>query len=744
MGTLSRNKLKIIVFVFGVIILAVSLVTYSGIIKRSFEDEIYTLLRQSSEQSAEMFKKEIEGDLGEIQDIAIILANKEPFDADAAVEILRKITDENDFKRMGILFKDGTGVNTDNVCFNHLDREYFKIAVSGKTNLSDLIIDYVDGSKINVYASPIIQHDEVIAVLFATHDMEVFRSITSISTFDGKGYMYVVKKNGDVVMPSENKTAFADCENIFDSMLEVNEANYDATEKMRVDMLENGNDVVVFNNKIDKFMYYEPIGINDWYLLSVVPVDIVNSRMNYVMICSYTLCAVILLVLTALVWEIFAGQGSRRKILEQIVYTDEITGGNTYAGFRKKAVELLNKGSAGYFIADLDVDKFKFINDAFGYDEGNKVIKFISEMIKAYMGDMDLFAHRSADRFVMLLRDDKEQIVDRVNKICLAISENRRKNNIMYELLLSVGLYEIIGDKSGNFSQADIDKMVDRAEIARKTVKGQLSRICAVYDDAIRKRKMQDKYIEDRMVAALENGSFYIMLQPKYNMDGKISGSESLVRWHDKILEKVIPPNEFISVFESNGFIVELDKYVFEQTCIEIRSQLDLGLKALPVSVNLSQIQLYNTSFIDEYVKIMKKYDIPSELIEIELTESALFDNANAFSEIVGRLHHIGFSILMDDFGTGYSSLNMLKTIAVDVVKLDKSFVDTIGDKKGERIIAAIIMLAHDLNMTVTAEGVETAEQFEFLKKNSCDEIQGYFFSKPLNILDFRGLLDKR
>lgn len=205
----------------------------------------------------------------------------------------------------------------------------------------------------------------------------------------------------------------------------------------------------------------------------------------------------------------------------------------------------------------------------------------------------------------------------------------------------------------------------------------------------------------------------------------------------------LIFPNEFIPVFESNGFIVELDKYMFENVCKDIRKWLDAGLKVVPISVNLSQLQLYNLHFIDEYREILTKYKIPPKYVQLELTETTLFSEASALNGIIDKLHKVGFKILMDDFGTGYSSLNMLKNIPVDILKLDKSFVDAIGELKGNIVVSTIISLGQLLEMKIVAEGVETKEQFEFLRDIFCDEIQGYYFSRPISASDYTEKLAK-
>ena len=251
--------------------------------------------------------------------------------------------------------------------------------------------------------------------------------------------------------------------------------------------------------------------------------------------------------------------------------------------------------------------------------------------------------------------------------------------------------------------------------------------------------------MESKMEKALAKGEFYVCYQPKYStQDRKVVGAEALVRWKMNG-ESIVPPSDFIPLFESNGFIKELDKFVFEQVCKDVSAWLDKGLDVRPISVNLSQLQLYNPDFIKDYASILERYDLDSKYVQLELTETAMFDNPVVMAKIINQLHNMGFEVLMDDFGTGYSSLNMLKDADVDTIKIDKSFVDDIGNnQKVERIIATIISLVRSMNMRVVAEGVENEMQYKFLNLVECDEIQGFYFSKPIDAVSYEKLLEKK
>lgn len=453
--------------------------------------------------------------------------------------------------------------------------------------------------------------------------------------------------------------------------------------------------------------------------------QLVMNRFRRMYISFSVLCALILTML-------YMMERSNNKKVEILAYTDEITGGKSFLKFKEEAAELIRANSHKYVLADLDVDKFRNINDVFGFEEGNNVIRFIWDIVNAMLGEKECFAHYRGDRFVILMiADDMNKVIYRLEKLAARAKEGSDKEK-NYEIELSIGLYPV---EKKNFH---LDTILDRTALTKKSIKGMHNQLYAIYDEDIRQKVLRDQEIENMMERALVNSEFMVYYQPKYScVDCTPVGAEALVRWYNEEVG-MIYPNEFIPVFEENGFIAELDKYMFEHVCRDIRKWLDEGCLVVPVSVNLSQLQLYNTRFIDEYLEIMGKYNISPEHVQLELTETTLFSEITALTNIIDKLHEKGFKILMDDFGTGYSSLNMLKNVPVDILKLDKSFVDDIGDPKGDIVVSTIVSLGQMLDMKIVAEGVETKEQYEFLRDIFCDEIQGYYFSKPISSDEYR------
>ncbi len=281
--------------------------------------------------------------------------------------------------------------------------------------------------------------------------------------------------------------------------------------------------------------------------------------------------------------------------------------------------------------------------------------------------------------------------------------------------------------------------MGDGAGIARASIKGNALENIGFYDQNIKDTLKSKRNIEDKMRSALKNGEFVMYLQPKYNIpDSAIIGAEALVRWIDP--EKgIIPPNDFIPVFEKNGFVVKIDQYIWECAARQIRHWLNEGLPAIPISVNVSRIHLTDSGFVDKLESIIKKYNIPRELLELEITES--IENVN-INEMIQLAKDSGFRLLMDDFGSGYSSLNTLKSTPFDVLKIDRSFLSSsMESSRGQKIISHTIAMSRDIGLELIAEGVETKEQADFLSGCGCNLAQGYFYSKPVPVDMFDKLL---
>lgn len=422
-------------------------------------------------------------------------------------------------------------------------------------------------------------------------------------------------------------------------------------------------------------------------------------------------------------------------MINQFQY-DRLTGMYSKEFFYQKAREILDANpDKDYTIVCSNIENFKLYNDTFGREAGDRLLKESAKGMQMYIGDEGICGRYGADRF-MCMRESGQEKSDREH-IFGSTSSNIEKK--IENLSAKWGIYEIT-DRT-----VPVEKMCDRALLAAENIKGQYNIPYAVYDDNLRNKLLKEKAITDAMEKALENGEFLVYYQPKYSLnDDRMSGAEALVRWvHPEW--GFMNPGEFIPLFEKNGFIPRLDKYIWEQVCIKLREWKEKGYGLLPVSVNISRADVYHLDLADTLLTITQKYGVNPELLHLEITESAYADNPNQIIATVDNLRKLGFIVEMDDFGSGYSSLNMLNQMEIDVLKLDMEFIrNEMTKPSNQSILRFVVGMAHWMNLSVVAEGVESKAQVDRLREIGCDYVQGYYFAKPMPVNEFEDLFKKQ
>lgn len=398
---------------------------------------------------------------------------------------------------------------------------------------------------------------------------------------------------------------------------------------------------------------------------------------------------------------------------------------------------IIENPDKNFVIVRFDIDRFQLINSFFGMNEGDKLLEYIADNLRIIVKEFECatFARIEADVFAACV---PYRGVDKLNEQTNTAREMLKKYPLDFSISLTFGVY-IIDDVN-----IPVNVMLDRASLAAHKVKDNYLVNFSVYTDEMSTILEKEQEISNEMDAALEDGQFVVYYQPKYDVKSNLPcGAEALVRWNHPV-KGLISPGLFIPVFEKNGFILQLDYYVWESVCKSIREWTDKGFPLNPVSVNMSRVNLYNPKLIDNLCRIADKYKVPHELLHIEVTESAYTENHNIISEMIDKLHAEGFTILMDDFGSGFSSLNILKDMNIDILKIDMNFfkVSKIPGR-AENIVASIIRMAKWLNLPVIAEGVEKINQVDLLREIGCEYIQGYYYSKPLPIADYEQLIQK-
>ncbi|MEG0368700.1 MAG: EAL domain-containing protein [Hungatella sp.] len=420
-----------------------------------------------------------------------------------------------------------------------------------------------------------------------------------------------------------------------------------------------------------------------------------------------------------------------QKKLNYLAYMDELTGEMNLNRFKLETQKLINCPDRVNAIMVIDIDKFKSINDLYGYDFGDRLLILVARTLHETLLTKSLLCHGNADKFYCFFEYvDQDWMEKRFHIIFKAVEEAVECNMPGTNIVLSCGVCLIRPEDK------NIISIIDRANVAVKQVKSYHESSFAFYDQSMYDHINQIRTLESGMASSLRNEEFVVYLQPKVELTSKrIAGAEALVRWQHPE-RGLIPPDQFIPLFENNGFVVNLDFYVLEKVCQLLKRWKQEDRKLFTISVNLSRRHLFHSDTVKNLLNIVEKYDVDPQLIEVELTESA-FDNCDiqAITTLFDELHSHGFTVSVDDFGAGYSSLSLLKDLPIDVLKIDKSLFDCNQSCKTEKIeilLESIISLSRSLHIRTVSEGVETEEQVNLLIRLGCDLVQGYYFSKPM------------
>lgn len=408
---------------------------------------------------------------------------------------------------------------------------------------------------------------------------------------------------------------------------------------------------------------------------------------------------------------------------------DSLTGLLNREQFYEETRKILrNNPDRKYSIICSNIRDFKFINELFGIEKGNKVLIRQSELMKEYQHNGDLCARMQNDRFAMLVPSDhkiEEHIIS-----CINLMQEEFKSSL-FRLHIFAGIYEI------DDTDEPVSIMCDKANIASETIKNSYQKYFAYYNNELLERSIEERRIIGEFEKAIDNNEFVMFLQPQVDCKGMTYGAEALVRWQHPE-RGLLSPAVFIDVLEKAGLIYKLDRYMWEKAAEKLGEWKREGHDRYHISVNISTKDFYLIDVYETFTGLVDKYNINPDKLKLEITETALMADFKKNMEIIRRLQNYGFKIEIDDFGSGYSSLNMLKDISADVLKIDMGFLRASENElKGRDILESIVSLAGKLGMEVITEGVEKESQVNMLKDMGCNMFQGYFFSKPVQIKEF-------
>ncbi len=632
---------------------------------------------------------------------------------------------------------DGTAKETDMVTVNGLipNRDYsdlnagFEKALKrGKTTIVRENILYKNGD-VGIL-QPVKENGKIVGVAFAFYEIENYVKMLSEPVYKDSGYCMLCDVNGNVLIPSETFKAYEGPE---DEKIDLRDGEM---ESLFGEVEEKGTSFREISRKgINFYVYARSLtDYPDYVLITVIGKEAIFEDIAPVTKAIVAIIAMILVVaITQSIYSITSAKRKKNEFSDVLNY-DELTGLPTKTHHKGIANGILKKAKGNYAYVACDVSEFKYFNSTFSYEYGNLILKYIANVMSDALLKDETVSRTSGDHFAMLLHyNDPDELTARIMRILdtasvLPITDDGRQPRAVF----TCGVYLI-----GN--ERDINRIRARANVARKGLKKSITNQIAFYNEADFNNELETHELQEDLLHAISNKELVVFLQPKYGISNEeVIGAEALVRWNHKN-KGLLSPNVFIPLAEKIGLVKDIDFYVFASVCKQLNQWKKEGKQIVPVSVNFSRVHLNDDDFVANLIRIAKENEIEPRYLEIELTESAVYDEMERLLDIMYLIKEAGFGLSMDDFGSGYSSLHLLREMPVDVLKLDKGFLDDCGDdnQREKKVISHVISLAKDLQISVLAEGVETESQKNFLQEANCDMIQGYYYAKPMPMTEF-------
>lgn len=739
-----QTKLGLVVPILCLCFLAGSLVFLFYMMRENTRDKAL-YLDNAAKQNQGTILKQIQGDFQSLRGVATLIGDTQAVDTGEIYRVLQKINLDNAFIRMGFADLDGdvclADIDGSQYHLNLTGRDFFEEALTGQEVVSDTIQDTLSpGTYINYYAVPVKNlSDQIIGVLCAVNSTDILREIVDVPLLNGTGFSSIIDSKGNLVVRSIRQQA---AEN---NPYHLSQLGAFAPQDLkRIQKALEAGENTTFTYTISgqsQLGVVEPIGINGWFVISSIPQSVLNQQYSRTAIGTSIIIAVACILFMLLFYLQRRTMTQNHEKLLHLAYDDPLTGLGNFEKFQLEAPDILqNSGNRTYAFWYCDIKQFKYFNDLYGYHMGDKLLRWISEVFQRFSSEKDLFCRISADNFAGLRAYTEKQDLERwFSSILEYLKEAENASAQKLHIQLSMGFY---CPEEADL-RLSVKDLVNRANMAQKAAKIKPGGRAVFFTDAIRQQSLNESALESAGKRALEKGEFVLYMQPKVNIQegDRIAGAEVLARWlHPE--KGIVSPGVFIPLFEKSGLIVDLDRYVFEKACAWYCAHMLSGGPPINLAVNVSRLGLLQDDFVEHYTRIKRLYGIPDGVLEIEFTESIVLDNSLRFLATVKELQAQGFICSLDDFGAGYSSLNILKNLPINVLKLDILFFRESVDIHRERIVISnIIRMSQELQIKIIAEGVETVETVDFLRRAGCNIVQGFVFSKPLPLETFEKLL---
>ncbi len=722
----------LVLFAVGAVLLTGGVACYWQYIRHALEADVKTLIMANGTEAAADFDRAINADRHVLETIAITTQNDYPWKNSWELEsFLLQQSQYNSFLALGLITMQGkVFLSQTQPLPEEFTQHILERTLQEGTYLSGQEPAPEGDEQIVIQAVTLHRANSTIGVLFAIMPDDRYEELLKLPVFGGEGFSFIIRRSDGAVMLEGRDISFA---NLYDVLHRSEFSSFKQARQLRQSIMDGAFAFAQYKfAKKRRFLYGLKLDVNDWYLLAELPTATVEMQARNFTSMSVGLFAFIFIIFSVFLAFILRLREYSNRQLFMTAFVDPLTGADNLNRMSQIFEEHLNALDRMASVVIFDITKFKVINDMYGYERGNQVLQRIAEILREEMLPNECFCRSAADNFVLLLSyQDRPQFHTRLNHLAAQIRRDCTAADACVMLDVAFGVYEVT-------EHIPFYIMMDRAYLALEKAKRSSRDKVQFYDEQDRRRILTERQVENSMEAALKNGEFCVYLQPKVDLKtGQMTEAEALVRWitPDK---GIISPDAFIPVFEKNGFVLKLDMYILEQVVKLQDKWKKEGRTPVPVAVNFSRQHLNDSLYLTQMTRLVDRYQVPHELIEVELTESLILDNVELAQNAIRGLHQKGFSVVMDDFGSGYSSLNVLKGLQFDGIKLDKEFLNGFDDTKAaKQVIIGAVEMIKKLGVKVIAEGVETTAQVEFFRSIGCDLGQGYYFDKPLPVEEF-------
>lgn len=748
MKKMNPNKIRI-AFSFSIAFVVIVVTTiFFGILMKKINTEIKDSIIENHINMTKAYSQSINYLLRNYYNSLELFSDPKIYDNNSVEQIHdfiknNKRLNHPDFFNVCFITLEGISYNQTGDILDFSDRDFFKKALNknittyaGSAIPSKITNDYV----FTVTKKAKNSNGDTVGLISAGITLTTLNKIIENIKIEKQGKIFIFDEKGRIIANKDKDNIYQNSiilQNILNSFSESDN-----------DLLNQYECLHHYDEKQNVFYFINKIKDTDWTIGLLSPakhIYKINIRQQKAQI-IVVLITISAIILTLIIEFLMMNYFQKKQMLSTLF--DPLTNLWSKSHFEQEATKLLRQNKNNKFmLIESDIRGFKFINQNFGEDEADKLLIFFSSILKRYtIENNGIIGRGFADHFYILVKvDSVHNSMNQFKKYIEKINEDIKQNEITF--FPKFGISFLMGKK--NSKASTVQSLIGQASFAKSIIKDNILTQYSIYNSKLLDKINEERYIEQHMNTALENNEFFVMYQPKIELlTDKIVGAEALVRWKNPKLG-FLTPDKFIPLFERNGFIKKLDYYVYEQVFIFLQKRIDNDLPVIPISINMSRNHSKPDKFLRDFMQIFNKYTIPPHLIEIEIIERSVMDN-NTLREITELLHKEGFSVAMDDFGSGESSLNMLTKIPVDVLKFDRTFLQSSLDENGNMdkesadFIETLVDLSKHLKKQTVFEGVETKEQRDFLKSIECDQVQGYFYSKPLSEPDFVAFMSSR